>query len=364
MAFKPDLVFVEEPARPYPLTARILKRLAGVPVEVVPAADQAVERVRTANDPIGRGKRALLLAVHPGRFIKPCPCTPAHIGCGYFIINLHLNCPLDCSYCILQGYLSNPLLTVHVNLDDLWTELDAFLSTTGRKRPVRIGTGELADSLALDPIAGSSLDLIQYFRGRPEAVLELKTKTGEVDLILRAEPADNVVVSWSLNTPQAARTEEGGAASIEERLEAAAAVVRRGFRVGFHFDPLLRFSDWRRDYGRVVRDLFRAVAPGSVAWISLGSLRFPPALKPIVQRRFPSTRILAEELIRGRDGKFRYFRPLRVELYRALLDEIRTAAGGAVPVYLCMESAEVWKDVLKKNPGGKAAVASFLSPRR
>ncbi len=364
MPFTPRRVLVEERALPYPLTSRILDDLRGVPVDVVTSAESAASALRAEADPIGRGKETLLLAVQKGRFIKPCPCTPGHVRCGYFIINLNLNCPLDCSYCILQGYLSNPYLTVHVNREDLWRELDDFLGRRNRPRPVRLGTGELADSLALDPITADSTDLIEYFRGKPGVVFELKTKTTHIERILQAEPADNIVISWSLNTPRTARAEERGAPSVAERLAAAAEVRSRGFRVGFHFDPLIRYPGWRGDYGRVIGDLFRAVDSDGVAWISMGSLRFPPALKTVILRRFPTSRLPGEELIRGRDGKYRYFRPLRVELYRSVLEDILNASGGVVPVYLCMESVEVWRDVFKKNPGGKAALASFLSSRR
>jgi spore photoproduct lyase len=269
---------------------------------------------------------------------------------------------MDCAYCILQGYLTNPVLTVYVNLDDLWAELDAFLAASG-PRAVRLGTGELGDSLALDPLTGHAAALIAYFRSKSGATLELKTRTVNIESILRAEPAENIVVSWSLNSVPAAEADERDAPPMAERLAAAARVQERGFRLGFHFDPLVRYEGWREDYSGVVRDLFRAVDPARVAWISLGSLRFAPGLKPLILRRFPGTRLFFEELIRGEDGKLRYFRPLRAELYRFVLEEIALSAGRAVPVYLCMESAEVWGDVFKKNPGGKAALAGFLSSR-
>jgi spore photoproduct lyase len=285
------------------------------------------------------------------------------VSCGYTVINLHLNCPLDCAYCILQGYLANPVLTVHVNLGDLWAELDAALASARSRRALRYGTGELGDSLALDPLTGCADELMAYFRARPPAVLELKTKTTNIESILRAGPAENIVVSWSLNSSRAAEADEKDAPLVADRLAAAAKVQGHGWRVGFHFDPLVRYAGWQEDYSRVIHGLFRAVDPARVAWISLGSLRFPAGLKPLIQKRFPETRLFFEELVRGMDGKLRYFRPLRTELYRFVLDEILRTAGRPVPVYLCMESVEVWGDVFKKNPGGKAALAGFLSSR-
>jgi spore photoproduct lyase len=49
------------------------------------------------------------------------------------------------------------------------------------------------------------------------------------------------------------------------------------------------------------------------------------------------------EMILGEDGKYRYFRPLRTALYRALQEEIIRHFQDTT-LYLCMESHEVWHE--------------------
>lgn len=363
--FYPARIFIDAQALDFPLTRRILDRLDGVPQEIVrgPRRKLAIlETIRSSEDPIGEGKRILYLAVQRGRFVKPCPCTPGAIGCGYFIINLNLQCPLDCTYCILQHYLAEPWLTVFVNLEDLWRELDVFLEKH-RRRVLRIGTGELGDSLALDHFTGLSEDLISYFREKANVCFELKTKTAAIVNLPAVRRTDPIVVSWSLNARTIADEEERGAPPVTERLEAARAVVKKGYRLGFHFDPLVRFPGWEREYDQVVRKLFHVIPAASIAWISLGALRFPPALKKVIQARFPATKIIYEEFILGRDGKLRYFRPLRLELIRSVAGMVKKWGGEEIPLYLCMEGEEVWRDGLGWNPGGKRAVERALSPR-
>jgi spore photoproduct lyase len=363
--YYPDKVYVDKKALDFPLTKRILEHLDGLPQEIMasPRRKQAIlEAIRRSEDPIGVGKRILYLTVQRGRFVKPCPCTPRAIGCGYFIINLNLQCPLDCTYCILQHYLAEPWLTVFVNLEDLWPELDDFLEKHNR-RAIRIGTGELGDSLALDHFTGLSADLISYFRGKANVSFELKTKTSGIGNLPAVQMRDNIVVSWSLNAGKIAREEERGAPAVMERLQAARAVVEKGYRVGFHFDPLVRFPGWDREYEEVVRELFQAVPASSIAWLSLGALRFPPALKKIIQARFPETKIIYDEFILGRDGKLRYFRPLRLELIQSLAGFVRKWGGEGIPLYLCMEGEEIWRDGLAWKPRGKRAVENTLSPR-
>lgn len=356
----PERIFIDSAATRYPLTQEILKRLAGVPVEVVPSEDLMISRISASPDPVAEGKKNLFLTVQKGEFVKPCPCTPGYLGCDYFIVNLGLNCPLDCSYCILQDYLASRPVTVFVNLDDLRRQLDGFIAGLGNKT-VRLGTGELADSLALDPITGLSRDLISYFRAKTRVVFEMKTKTVDIAHIMASEPAENIVVSWSLNAPSVAAAEEKGAPPIGLRIQAAGRVAGAGFGVGFHFDPLIRFPGWEREYAGVVEDLFRIVPASRVRWVSLGSLRFPPSLKAVIRSRFPGTRILWDEFIRGRDGKFRYFKPIRLELYRKIAAELRVRGGEGLRVYFCMEDEETWREALKRKPGGKEDIGRFLS---
>jgi spore photoproduct lyase len=360
--FLPKSIFIEKPAAATPLVRTVLENCPDIPRRIVGDRRELCGILEDAEDPVGEGKKVLFLALQKGAFVKPCPCTPRYIGCGYFIINSVLNCPVDCTYCILQLYLRNRPLTVFANLDRLWLELDRLLGKTAG-RSIRLGTGELADSLALDHLTETCAQFVSYFRSRPRALFELKTKMASIDGLLRCPPAENILVSWSLNPPAVVLSDESGAAPVNDRLEAAREAVRRGFPVGFHFDPLVLFPGWEEEYGRLVEALFRSVPASRIRWISLGSLRFPPALKGIIEERFPESRLIYAELFPGRDGKLRYFKPLRLELYRKMVETIRSCGGGDVPLYLCMEDSEVWERVLKWRPRRKAEVELSLSPR-
>jgi len=356
----PKRIFIEKDSFDYPLTRKIIKNTLGVPSEIIENPQNLIDEIKLSEDPKKEGKKYLLITQQRGEFIKPCPCTSHYIGCNYFIINLDINCPLDCSYCILQHYLSNPMIVVHVNTKDMWKPLDAFLYRN-RKRILRIGTGELGDSLALDHITERSRDLISYFKNRKNVIFELKTKTVNIKNILDIEPADNIVIAWSLNSNKIARTEEKNAPSVNERIEAARQVKKRGYRVAFHFDPIIHYPGWEEGYGEVINELFRKINPFKIAWISLGSLRFHPDLKTIIKERFPETRIIYDEFIRGKDGKLRYFKPIRFQLYKRIVSLINRNCGGKVPLYFCMESAELWERILMIKPKGKEEVEKYLS---
>ena len=68
-----------------------------------------------------------------GPFWRPCPGTRDYVCCGYQVLQVTLNCPLDCTYCILQGYVNLPALTVFVNVEDLMAELEARWAANPRR---------------------------------------------------------------------------------------------------------------------------------------------------------------------------------------------------------------------------------------
>lgn len=358
--FSPPRIFVTEESRDSAITLRILENASHVSIEYISDSRELIGEVLLSRDPIGEGKKMMLVSQQRGGFVKPCPCTPKYIGCNYFIINADLNCPLDCSYCILQLYLNNPLITVHSNASDLFCQLDEFLHRN-RNRVFRMGTGELGDSLALDHLTGRSVELISYFAGHPNVFFELKTKTVNIDNLMLQKPAENIVISWSLNSEKIAGTEEIGAPPVRERINAAHTISQAGYMVGFHFDPLIHYEGWKEDYSEIIGYLFDRIEREKIAWISLGSLRFPPSLKAVIRKRFSETKIIYEEFITGRDGKLRYAKPLRKWLFQRIVGELKKAGGGDIPVYLCMESRDIWMSIQKKAPRSEKEVEYLLT---
>ena len=112
----------------------------------------------------------------------------------------------------------------------------------------------------------------------------------------------------------------------------------------FHFDPIIYYPGWEEDYKKTIDWLFKYIQPEGIAWISLGSFRFMPRLKHIIKRRFPQSDIIYGEFIPAIDGKRRYFKPIRIHVYRKILSWIREYAPNVV-VYLCMELPDVWERV-------------------
>ncbi len=359
--YSPDTIWIDERVKHLPLVERVLSRSSGSRVEYTTDPKQLIQEARSRPDARTAGKHKLLLTRNDGAFFRPCPGTPRYLCCGYQILDAAENCTLECSYCVLQTYLSNPLMVLFANTDDMKRELNRVFRRKPQRR-IRLGTGELTDSLALEHLTDFSELIVPLVERYPHVTFEFKTKTDSIENLLARRPSPNLVVSWSLSSEAMIASDEWKTATLARRMSAAQRCAEHGFRIGFHFDPLIVHDGWEQNYQKVVEQLFHAVPAEQIIWISLGALRFPPSLKPIIQERFPRSRILYEEFIVGEDGKLRYFKPLRVELYQKMVEWIRELAPQAF-IYLCMESSDVWKKVFGKAPRNNCELGRMLDER-
>ena len=335
---------------------RLIAKRLGLKVDIVADAQIVYDAVSAAADPVRQGKKVLFLTRNKGSFIKACPGTREYTCCGYEILHIGSFCQMDCAYCILQSYFHPPVLQYFVNHDDLFEELSAVFA---EKKIHRIGTGEFTDSLIWELWTDLSTHLIPAFGVQQHAVLELKSKTTAIQNLERLPHNRKTITSWSVNTPKIIAEEERGTASLTARLKAAAKCESWGYPLAFHFDPIVLYEGCEKDYERTIKKIFSYVSPDNIVWISLGSLRFMPALKLMVEKRFPKSKIVYGEFITGLDGKMRYFKPMRMKIYQKIIACIRNQAPQTF-IYFCMEDEEVWQKCLGYTASERGGLGYLL----
>lgn len=348
-------LFVDHEVVNAPEVASIRARLNILPI-IVNDAREVFEMISSEEDTVQHAKNILFLTRNRGAFVRKCPGTRFYTCCGYKILHIGTFCTMDCSYCILQSYFHPPLLQYFVNHNDLLKELDTLFL---EKTITRIGTGEFTDSMIWEPWTDLSSMLVPKFSGQSHAVLELKTKTTSIEGLKPLYHNRKTIVAWSLNTNEVIHKEERYTASLSARLKAAAACESWGYPLAFHFDPIMIYNGCEQDYRHVIQQMFSMVSPENVVWISLGTFRFMPALKSIIQKRFPGSKIIYGEFISGLDGKLRYFKPLRIDIYRKIISWIRELAPDVL-VYFCMEDDEVWKKSFGFIPSDRGGLSKML----
>lgn len=277
-------------------------------------------------------------------FFKPCPCTKNVKCCNYSILNIGYGCLYECSYCFLQGYQNVAGIILPCNLPD-------FLNRE-KIKPVdnkmfflpRVGSGEFTDSLIFDDVTLFSGDIVKFFKENKDISFEFKTKSTNIDNLLKLGGSSNIVVSWSVNAEQMIKENEHCTPTLQERLKAAQKCVQAGYSVGFHFDPVILYEDWKQGYKKTIENIFDFIDGKYIKWISIGSLRMVATLKKVVENRFPDNKILDGELLLSYDNKLRYEDNERIKIYKHIVDCIREYNKNVV-VYLCMEKSEIWKKI-------------------
>ncbi|HEV8132607.1 MAG TPA: hypothetical protein VGQ81_15280 [Acidobacteriota bacterium] len=359
--YRPEKIYVDPSVADEPITRYTLERAQGAPV-VYFQTHEELEALYRSDATLTVGKKQLVLTRHPGKFLRGCPgCTQSLVSCNYFTVTYASNCHLECTYCILQAYLNNPFMRVYVNIPDLLSELDSAFDRNP-DAVYRVGTGELSDSLGLDHLTGISRWMVPFFGGRKKAVLELKTKTDNVENLLEIESNQNTVISWSINTRFVSSHEEYKTATLDEKFQAARQCADHGYRLGFHFDPMIHYDNWEADYRSLVSELFDRFDADEIAWLSVGGLRFNKDQRDMIRWRFPRSQILYGELVRGTDGKFQYFKPIRVEMYARMIEWIHRRSASST-VYLCMESQDVYRKVFKWAPSLRGDLGKYMDER-
>jgi spore photoproduct lyase len=349
-----DLRVVEQVRRSFP-NQEI--KLIGDRSEMESHIDRSSSKSR-----INSGKKILYLNNYKGEVVKYCPArsTGSYLCCNLHTINLMSNCIYNCVYCILQACLTNPVMQVHCNLDEIFSGLQEFdhQATLG----TRICTGEISDSLALEPWLHQALYLVEFFSGTQNLFLELKTKSNHVDHLLDLDHRGRTIVSFSLNPEPIVRSVELHTASLDQRLEAARKLLDKNYRVAFNLDPILYYEGWNQDYLELMDRIESEFKGSEIAWVHIGLLRFISDLDGLARQRFPGSTVFDQEFIQGPDKKYRYPRPIRDELYDFILTRLRNW-DSRLPVYTCVEKASHWNRHYEEVPTRREDVNSRIMAR-
>lgn len=357
-----EQVYIDKNSLSSEVAQRFLKIFPVDKIKIVSEKPRAETQGQLSASEFDRSKRELFLTPFQGQFFKQCPgFKPGLVCCNYSVLNLGLQCNMNCSYCYLQSYINTRVTTIYSNIETALSQLEQ-LAQRFSSEPYRVGTGETVDSLSLDELTLYSRKLISFFNRFPKWELELKTKSKCVDQFLDVEHIGNTVVSWSINPQHVISHEEFGTASLEERLSAAEKCLNKKFKVNFHLDPLIWHPDWKKNYSELVDHIAERFSPTSVPHISLGALRFQPEQRHIMRERFGmKSYVTRGEVLPSNDGKLRYDLRTRNEMFTTIINRFKSHSA-AWNVIMCMETPETWLSHQGVNPRSNEVMNPLFKP--
>ena len=306
-----ETIYIEEDLQVHPRASQLLKRFPGA--RVIPC-QHYTEVFNPAAQSFDLQKRnpALILARKKGSLVLPAPNGFDISNGPNFYFSHMLNCLYDCRYCFLQGMFRSAHYVLFVNFEDFETEIDNTIANRHAQAPY-FHSGYDCDSLALESLTGFVKHFVPFFAKRPDAFLELRTKSIAIGNLLNMPPVPNVVVAFSFTPAETTVAVEHGCPSIRDRVHAAGELATAGWPIGIRLDPLLWYKGWRAGYDALIDKIATTIPSSALHSVSLGPLRFPSGMFQKIERMYPKDILLNGPLIR-RNKFVSYSEPREAQL--------------------------------------------------
>lgn len=331
-------LFVEKNIQNRPVVEKIKSHFKNADVKLVDSYQDIFGRVRKPYLQ-KRDNLNLFLAEKKGEIVKAAPDAYGLSGDEHYYFVHAYNCIYECQYCYLQGYFNSPDLVFFVNHEEICQEIEKV----ARQKPnqtIWFHAGEFSDSLALSHITGELPLLFKTFQNNPNAKLELRTKSANLQELKKLQPLDNIIVSFSLSPQQTSREIDLKTPSLNIRLKALQELEKLGYKLALHFDPMIYSADFESRYNEMIQQIFQHIKPQSIDYISIGVVRFTKDVYREVERNYPDSNLLKQDFIKSFDNKIRYNRPTRMYMMETVKKMLLKKDIQDSKIYLCMEQPD------------------------
>lgn len=332
---KPDRLYIEKGVEDFELTKKVLSRLGPIDTEFVDDYKKiGFDKQFTVR--ANEDKDCLALGQKKGEVLK----SIGRMEEGQYYLFHEMDCRYDCEYCYLQYYFQTKVPVIFVNRAEVLNKMKEVMKIHPR---TYFHVGEICDSLAFDDLTDFSLDLADLVKNNENCTIEFRTKSTNIENLLSIEnPPPNLIPSWTMSPRIISQTLEHKTPEFADRLEAARACQEKGYTVGIRIDPIIIYEDWASGYSEMVEKIMTTLSPVKIDYISLGSIKIHKLLVDVIRNRFPKSKLLLGEIFPGEDGKYRYLKFQRVEVYKKIMSWIRDY-DSSIKVELSIESEDIRK---------------------
>ncbi len=328
----PERIYIEEDVVEHPFTKRILSKI-DAPVTFVDDYKKIGE-LKSFNQRAEEDKSSIAIANKKGELVK----SIGRMNEGQFYLFHEIDCKYDCEYCYLQYYFQTKVPVIFVNRSEVLGKIEELLRSYDKPY---FHVGEVCDALAFDHLTEFSIDIAELFSKYPNGSIEFRTKSANVDnLISLKEPPANLIPSWTFSPQKIADLIEHKTPSFKQRLSAAKSCQEAGYTVGVRIDPIVMTPDWEELYHNMVAELLSTLNPRQIDYISLGTPKHNKVLLETIKQRFPQSPTILGEFFPSSDGKYKYLKFHRVNIYKSMISRIREI-GANIKIDLSIESDEV-----------------------
>ena len=285
-------IYIEREIRDHPRVKSILLRHRRATVIECERYGE-VFNPKAQNFRLQKQRPALILARKHKGLVQQAPPGYGVGGDSNYYFSHMLNCLYDCRYCFLQGMYRSANYVLFINYEDFLDEMDSFVMPG---RQTWFFSGYDGDSLALEPVTGFAASMLPWFEQRPDAWLELRTKSTQTGSLLSRNPLPNIVTAFSFTPEPVWKATEHRVPTVEKRARAMTQLARAGWPIALRIDPLIWHSDYEKHYSELFQQLFRHLPETMVHSVTTGTFRMPQPFFRNMERLYPEEPLFAAGL--------------------------------------------------------------------
>lgn len=299
-----NTVYVEKEVKHSPRTEKVLDLLKPQNLIEIEKYTEVFNR-HNQNFRLQKKTPKLILAEKKEHFVLIAP-EKCKLGVleSYYFSHLY-NCPFDCEYCYLQGNYNSGYLVWFQNYERFFQEISEIVQQSCN--PTYFFSGFDCDSLALESVTGFAEAFIPFFESLPNTTLELRTKSANIQTLLKIPTPQNTVLAWTLTPVFIQENFEKKTATLAQRIKVINQMLALGWRVGIRFEPMLFVSNWKEVYTDFFTSLIQKIDFSRLEDINLGTLHYPKEMYKKLRKIIPNSKLITGPFTLDNCGEMRYF---------------------------------------------------------
>lgn len=234
------------------------------------------------------------------------------------------------------------------NESSLKNKINEFYTSNKNHIPW-LNVSEYFDFLGIDPLTNFSSDLMKILEKHPEIRLSMRTKSANVEDILKYKAQGNVKIAMNFNTQYAIDNYEIDTDSLKDRLEAAIKIQNAGgFRLKIVVEPILVYDGYESDYLDLIDQIMENIDLEKIEDFSFGCIRYKTKLINHINEVYPGNNLNNSDsnLINYAKDRIRYDERIRKNIYSKIIKKLKVHTD--LVMRLAAETPEMW-EALKLN---------------
>lgn len=258
-----------------------------------------------------------------------------------YVVAFSDSCYLNCEYCYLKFSKTPKLPVIYQNFNKFESELKELLSLS-KEKIFYFNFGETTDTLMSEQHFNCLYDSVLLISNLAKkfnklCFIEIRTKTKNIYKLSKPFIFQNVytIYATTLSPQEVVNNFEPNTASTKDRIESIKYANQLGMLTGLRFEPIILYpvegifyknvvdsvENVVKSYKLLINEIFQKVNVKNLHSVTLSCLRLT---KKQFKYLLDKKSVLCHfEMLLCQDKKYRYSRPIRVTIYRQLIEHIK-----------------------------------------